>query len=62
MNDKRTVSITLRFTAEEFEQCEMLLARIGVPSLRLSVFLHDKVVAMMAEEVTKPSTKRGGGK
>jgi hypothetical protein len=62
MNDKRTVSITLRFTAEEFEQCEMLLARVGVPSLRLAVFLHDKVVAMVAEEVARTSAKKGAGK
>jgi hypothetical protein len=62
MNDKRTASVTLRFTAEEIEQCETLLARIGVPSLRLSVLLHDRIMAMVAQEVAKPSAKKGAGK
>jgi hypothetical protein len=62
MNDKRTASVTLRFTAEEIEQCEMLLARIGVPSLRLSVLLHDRVMAMVAAEFAKSSPKKGAGK
>ena len=59
MNQKRSVVVALRFTAEEVEHCQALLAKAGTPSLTLSAFLHDKVVALVKDENGKPSTKKG---
>jgi len=61
MNQKRSVSVSLRFTAEEIEQCQALLERVGIPSLPLSAFMHDKLVATVATELGKPSPKKGAG-
>ena len=62
MNQKRSVAVTLRFTTEEVEHCQALLASVGTPSLTLSAFLHDKVVALVQEEKVKPTTKKGASK
>ena len=62
MNQKRSVVVALRFTAEEVEHCQALLAKVGTPSLTLSAFLHDKVVTMVKEANGKPRTKKGVSK
>jgi len=62
MNQKRSIAVTLRFTEEEIKRCEALLASVGAPSLTLSAFLHDKLVAMVTTESPKPASKKGEGK
>jgi hypothetical protein len=52
----------VRFTEEEMKRCQAWLASLGAPSLTLSAFLHDKVVAMVAAEGGKPSAKKGAHK
>ena len=42
--------------------CQALLAKVGTPSLTLSAYLHDKVVAMVKEANGKPTTKKGVSK
>ena len=62
MSHKRTFIVAVRFTEEEMKRCQAWLASLGAPSLTLSAFLHDKVVAMVAAEGSKPSPKKGAHK
>jgi hypothetical protein len=62
MNQKKSIVVSMRLSADELARCEALLARMAIPSLKLSGFLHDKLMAKVAEDSRECAPKKGARK